>query len=150
LELNTPVHSTFPSGKPVDGTGTVIPLRKISSSPLTGTVVIHVFVIALNVVELHVAEGENVICALGAELLNGVPLPVVEIAESVKVMVAPVLGIPLAEKLALNQIQLPALIWVPLKFDPMVDCVEHGSGSGVPQLRLLGERSMLTVCKSPL
>jgi hypothetical protein len=109
-----------------------------------------VFVIALNVVELHVADGENVICALGAELLNGVPLPVVEIAELVKVIVAPVLGIPLAEKFALNQIQLPALIWVPLKFDPMVDCVEHAGGGGVPQLRLLGAKSMLTAFTSPL
>jgi hypothetical protein len=150
FELNKPVHSTFPSGKPVDGTGTAIPVRKISSSPPTGTVVIHVFVIALNVVELQVADGENVICAFGAELVNGVPFPVVEIAELVKVIVAPVLGIPLAEKLALNQIQLPALIWVPLKFDPIVDCVEHGGGGGVPQLTLLGEKSMLTALTSPL
>ena len=149
--LNVPVQSTLlPSGKPYDGTGTTRPVRKISSSPFTGTVVIQVFVIALNVVELHVAEGENVICALGAELVKGVPVPVAEIVELVKVIVAPVLGMPFAVKFALSQTQLPARIGVPLKFDELVDCVAQGGGGGAPQVRFSGEKFMLTVLMSPL
>ena len=45
-------------------------------------------------------------------------------------MVAPVLGIPCGLKLALNQIKLPPLIGVPLKFDEFDDCAEHGGGVG--------------------
>lgn len=52
-------------------------------------------------------------------------------------MVAPVLGIPLAVKLALNQMKLPPLMGVPLK-PPLLDVgVEHGGGGGGPQDRLL-------------
>ncbi|WP_263366382.1 hypothetical protein [Edaphobacter bradus] len=107
-------------------------------------------VIALNVLELQVAEGEKVICALGAELLNGVPSPVTEIVELVKLMVAPVLGIPFAVKLALNQTQLPEAIGVPLKFDVMVDCAEQDGGGGTPQVRFIGETLMLIVSVEPL
>ena len=41
--------------------------------------------------------------------------------ESAKVIVAPVLGIPLAVKFALNQIKLPSSTGVPLKFEMFVD-----------------------------
>jgi hypothetical protein len=42
-------------------------VRKISSSWRIGTIVNHVFVIVSKVVELQVADGENVIRALGAD-----------------------------------------------------------------------------------
>jgi hypothetical protein len=80
--------------------------------------VIQVFVIALNVVELQVADGEKSIRALGAADAFSTP----EIVEPVKVMTAPVLGMPCAVKLAFNQIQSPELTDVPLKFDELVDC----------------------------
>jgi|SRR5258708_3888478 hypothetical protein len=55
-------------------------------------------------------------------------------------MVAPVLGIPLAVKLALNQIKLPLLMGVPLKFDTFDVGVEQGGGvTGQPRL-LFGEK----------
>src|SRR6185312_9624610 len=111
LVLKVPVQFILsPPGKPEDGTGTARPVRKISSSPFTGTVVTQVLVIALNVVEVQLAEGEKVICAFGAELLMSAPFSTDEIVELVKVMVAPVLGIPFAVKLALYQIQLPELM----------------------------------------
>jgi hypothetical protein len=43
------------------------------------------------------------------------------IVEDVNEIVAPVLGIPLAVKLALNQIKLPASIGVPLKLEMFVE-----------------------------
>lgn len=49
------------------GTGKARPLRKISSSPETGTVVIQVLVMESKVVEVHWALGEKVICALGTD-----------------------------------------------------------------------------------
>jgi hypothetical protein len=149
--LKVPVQFTSPPrGRPEDGTGTARPLRKISSSPVTGTVVIQVLVIALNVVELQVADGEKMICAFGAELVNEPPFPIAVIVESVNVIVAPAFGIPFALKLALNQTQLPELMGVPLKFDAIADSVVQGGGGGTPQLRLLGEKWMLTVLTSPL
>lgn len=67
-------------------------------------------------------------------------------AEFVKVTVAPVVGTPLAWKLALNQTKLPLLIGVPLKFDTMVVVAWHsGGGGGVGQVMLLGEKLMLIV-----
>jgi hypothetical protein len=41
--------------------------------------------------------------------------------EAVKDIVAPVLGIPLAVKLALNQMKLPAWMGVPLKLEMLVE-----------------------------
>jgi hypothetical protein len=101
---------------PEEGIGTARPVRRISSSPLTGTVVIQVFVTALKLVELQVADGEKSIRALGTTS----PFPTPEI-ELVKVRTAPVLGIPVAVKFAFSQIQSPELTDVPLKFDELVD-----------------------------
>jgi hypothetical protein len=98
-------------------------------------------VIALNVVELQVADGENVIWALGAGLVNGAPFSA-EIVELVNVMIAPVLGMPFTVKLELNQIHSPELMGVPLKFDEFVDCAVQGGGGGAPQVRLAGEKLM--------
>ena len=65
--LKVPSQSTglIPPGRPVLGNGHAKPVRKISSSPLIGTVVTHVLVIVSKVVELQVALGENVTWALG-------------------------------------------------------------------------------------
>lgn len=138
LVLKVPVQLTFPPGILEEGTGTAIPLRKISSSPLTGTVVVQVFVMVLKVVELQVAVGENSIRALG----TAKPFPTPEIVELVKVIIAPVLGMPFAVKLAFSQIQSPELRGVPLKFDGFVDCAVQVGGGGVPQVRLVGENWM--------
>jgi hypothetical protein len=54
---------TFPPKLP--GTGNASPVKKISSHPLTGTVVIEVLVRVSKLVEAHVAVGEKVIWALG-------------------------------------------------------------------------------------
>lgn len=48
-------------------------------------------------------------------------VPLRSIVELVKLIVAPVLGMPFAVKLALNQMYVPALICVPLKLDGIVD-----------------------------
>jgi hypothetical protein len=59
-----------------------------------------------------------------------------------KVITAPVLGIPVAVKFALNQIHCPAPREPPLKFDALVD-IEAQTGGGVaPQVRVVGETSM--------
>jgi hypothetical protein len=94
-------------------------------------------VIALKVVELQVADGEKVIWALGADTVYGVEPAVNETVELIKVIVAPVLGIPFALKIELNQMVSPAPMGVPLKFDVFVDCAEQGGGGG-PQVRLMG------------
>jgi len=67
---NVPFHTTFeltfpPTLAKLAGTRKARPERKISSSPVTGTVVIQVLVNVSKVVESHVALGENVIWALG-------------------------------------------------------------------------------------
>jgi hypothetical protein len=67
-----------------------------------GTVVIHVLVIVLNVVEVHAALGEKVIWALGTEFVRGNPVSTSTILELVKVMTPPVLGTPVTLKFALN------------------------------------------------
>jgi len=138
-----PVQLTLiPPGRPPAGTGTATPVRKISSSALIGTIVNHVFVIVSNVVEPQGADGENVILALGAELVIAVPLPAFTILELLKVITAPVLGIPLAVKFALNQIHCPESREVPLKFDALPDIAAQTGGGVSPQVRLVGETSM--------
>ena len=138
-----PVQFTLiPPGIPLTGTGTATPERKISSSPCTGTIVNHVFVIVSKVVELQVADGENVIRALGAELVKEGPFPVFTILELLKVITAPVLGIPVAVKFALNQIHCPELREIPLKFDPSLDIAAQASGGVGPQVKLEGEISI--------
>jgi hypothetical protein len=138
-----PVHSTFiPPGRPPAGTGTATPVRKISSSALIGTIVNHVFVMVSKVVEPQGADGENVILALGAELVIAVPVAAFTILELLKVITAPVLGIPLAVKFALNQIHSPVPREPPLKFDALPDIAEQTGGGVASQLRLMGETSM--------
>src|SRR5579863_1612998 len=89
LELTRP-----PEPKPA-GTGKARPERKISSSPETGTVVIHVLLMLSKVVETQAALGENVIWAFGTARLYGWSA-VNWIVEFVSVSVAPLLGMPLA------------------------------------------------------
>jgi hypothetical protein len=50
--------------------------------------------------------------------------------EFVKLIVVPELGIPLAVKLALNQMYVPPSIGVPLKFEVFSDCSGHLGGGG--------------------
>ena len=54
-------------------------------------------------VEVQVAFGENVITALGMVRLYVAPEAMNVIVEFVRVIVAPLLGMPLALKFALNQ-----------------------------------------------
>lgn len=141
-----PVQFTLiPPGRPPAGTGTATPVRKISSSALIGTIVNQVFVIVSKVVELQTTDGENVILALGTETMRAVPLAALRILELVKVITAPVLGIPVAVKFALNQIHCPGLSEVPLKFDALADIVAQTGGGADPQVRLAGEISMAIV-----
>ena len=138
-----PVQFTLiPPCRPPAGTGTATPVRKISSSARIGTIVNHVFVIVSKVVVLQAADGENVIRALGAELVKGVPLSAFRIWELLKVMTAPVLGMPVAVKFALNQIHWPESSEVPLKFDALPDIAVQTGGGVAPQVRLVGETSM--------
>ena len=96
-----------------DSNGRATPERKISSLPEVGTVVIQVLVAALKVVVAQVALGLKVIIALGTVTENALEVMV----EQLKLIVAPLRGIPLAVKFALNQMESPAGIGVPLKFD---------------------------------
>jgi len=64
----TEIHRVSAPGNPPLGTGTATPVRKTSSSPEIGTVVIQVFVTESNVVEEQVALGENVILAFGTAI----------------------------------------------------------------------------------
>ena len=138
-----PVQFTLiPPGRPPGGTGTATPVRKISSSARIGTIVNHVFVIVSKVVELQGADGENVIRALGAELVKAVPVPAFRILELLKVITAPVLGMPVAVKFALNHIHCPELREVPLKFDALPDIAAQTGGGVAPQVRVVGEISM--------
>src|ERR1700719_3121234 len=87
---------------------------RISSLPLTGTVVVHCP--PLNVVVAHVAFGSKMIFPAGAVKVTGLPFFGVTVTVELKKIVAPVEGTPLAEKLALNQMNLPSGgIGVPLK-----------------------------------
>jgi hypothetical protein len=104
-----------------------------------------VFVIASKVVELQGADGENVIRAFGTELVRAVPLSAFRILELLKVITAPVLGIPVAVKFALNQIHWPESMEVPLKFDALLDIPVQTGGGVASQVRLVGDISMLMV-----
>src|ERR1700758_3836784 len=138
-----PVQFTLvPPFRPSTGTGTATPVRKISSSARIGTIVNHVFVIVSKVVVLQGADGENVIRAFGTELVRAVPLSAFRILEFWKVITAPVLGMPVAVKFALNQIHWPEPREVPLKFDALPDVAAHTGGGVAPQVRLVGEISM--------
>src|SRR5947207_1699712 len=103
LLLKLPFQTTEPPIVPENpaGTGNASPSRKISSLPEMGTVVIQVLVMESNVVEAQEALGEKVIWALGTESVC--PVFPKTIVEPVKLIVAPVLGTPLAVKFALNQ-----------------------------------------------
>ena len=92
-----------PPGKPPLGTGQAKPVRKISSSPEIGTVVIQVLVTESKVVEVHEALGEKVILALGTSKEYEVPPALNETFPFVKSIVTPLLGTLWAVKLALNQ-----------------------------------------------
>jgi hypothetical protein len=75
LALNVPHQTTLlvtllPTFAKEAGTRKASPLRKISSSPETGTVVIQVLVMESKDVVAQVAEVEKVICALEAPALN--------------------------------------------------------------------------------
>jgi len=104
------VTGLIPPAKP-DGSGRAKPVRKISSLPEIGTVVTHMPLV--NVVVAQVALGLKVIIALGTVTENALEVMV----EQLKLIVAPLRGIPLAVKFALNQMESPAGIGVPLKFD---------------------------------
>lgn len=79
--------SEIPPGSPLPGTGHAKPVRKISSSPEMGTVVVHVLVVLLKLVDVHAAVGEKVICAPGAGTLYDVPPAVKAMFEPVSVIV---------------------------------------------------------------
>jgi hypothetical protein len=145
-------------GKP-DGTGRARPVRKISSLPEIGTLVVQVLELLSNEVVAQLALGLKTVTPLGTGEENALDVTV----EPQKVIVAPLLGIPLALIWALNQMVSPAGIAVLLKFDWMHDCAHgrHGFGVGVGvgvgvgigvgvdvgQLRLLGENLIGMVLK---
>jgi hypothetical protein len=130
-----------PPGKPGDGKAR--PVRKISSSPETGTVVVQVLVLLLNEVVEQLALKLKTITPLGTVAENALNVTV----EPQKVIVAPEDDIPLALIWALNQMVSPTRMVVPLKFDWMHDDTQFGHGNGVGvgigvgvgQLRKLGE-----------
>jgi len=132
------------------GTGNATPERKISSLPLRGTVVIHVFEAVSKVVEEQEAFGSNVIWAFGT--LTVYPWSATNVTvEALKVMVAPVLGIPVAVKFALNQMKLPDAIGVPLKFEMFVELVgqfdppEVAKSAGALPTRIKSDKSFMIV-----
>jgi hypothetical protein len=104
------VTGLIPPGKP-DGNGKARPVRKISSLPEIGTVVVQVLL--LNIVVAQVALGLKTITPLGTLAENALEVMV----EQLKLIVAPDVGIPLALMWALNQTVSPAAIDVSLKFD---------------------------------
>jgi hypothetical protein len=134
-------------GKPAAGTGKARPLRKISSLPLRGTVMSHLWSTVSNETTAQVADGENLIEESGTARVWLMPLAVNEIVEFVKVTVAPVLGTPVAVKLALNQMNVPPAIAVPLKLAELeLFTVQGGGGGGVVgQISGLVEKLMLAV-----
>jgi hypothetical protein len=129
--------------------GQVRPVRKISSSPEMGTVVIQV----LEGVEgsggaggagresnLRIGDCQRIGSAARRE--GNVALGEVYSYAAAR-HVVPV-------KLALNQRKLPAGTDVPLKFDELfADAWPGGGGGGVEQLRVFGEEVMLTGPLSP-
>lgn len=146
-----PVQVTFwmPPGNPPAGTWNARPLRNISSLPLTGTVTSHWWFTVSNETTAQVAEEENLIEEFGTANVWFTPFAVNEIVEFVKVTVLPVLGIPVAVKLALNQINLPPAMAVPLKLATFeLLAVQAGGGGGggvVGQVRGLVEKLMFAV-----
>jgi hypothetical protein len=138
-----------PPGKP-DGSGRARPVRKISSLPEMGTVVVQVLELLSNEVVAQLALGLKTITPLGTGDEKALDVTV----EPQKVIVAPELGIPLALIWTLNQTVSPAAIAVPLKFDWMHDCAHGGHGDrvrvgvSVGQLRKLGE-SMIGMVLNP-
>jgi len=58
------------------------------------------------------------------------------IVEFVKVSIAPVLGTPLAVKLALNQMKSPPLMGVPLKFEVFEVCAGQPGGGDDGQVNV--------------
>src|SRR5579859_573389 len=71
--------------------------------------------------------------------------------ELVKLIVAPLLGMPPAVKLALNQMKSPAAIGVPLKLEVLEDEAAQGGGVLWLQFKAAGVKAMLTVLnESPL
>jgi hypothetical protein len=146
-----PVQVTFwmPPGRPPAGTWNARPLRNISSLPLTGTVTSHLWFTVSNETTAQVAEEENLIEESGTANVWFTPFAVNEIVEFVKVTVLPVLGIPVAAKLALNQINLPPAMGVPLKlaiFELLAVQAGGGGGGGVVgQTSGLVEKLMLAV-----
>jgi hypothetical protein len=124
-EEKAPCHVTGPLTLPPafaneSGTGNANPVRKISSLPVTGTVVFQVLLPVSNVVDAQTAFGSNVMWALGTATVYGWSA-VKEIEDGARSIVAPELGIPLTAKFALNQIKEPAWIGVPLKFEVFED-----------------------------
>jgi len=108
FELKAPVHLTGPSTRPLTlpklaGTGKATPVKKISSLPPIGTIVFHVLLAVSNVVTEHAAFGSKVTVALGTATVYVWSAVNVRV-EPLNEIVAPVLGIPLAVKFALNQI----------------------------------------------
>ena len=91
LKIPHQVGEIPPPGKP-DVTGQPRPVRKISSLPETGTVVVQVLVLLLNVVVAQVAFGLKIITPLGTVAENALDVMV----EPQKVIVAPKDGMPFA------------------------------------------------------
>lgn len=136
----------MPPGKPAAGTGKARPLRKISSLPLTGTVMSHLWSTVSNETTAQVADGENLIEESGTARVWFTPLAMNEIVEFVKVTVVPVLGTPVAVKLALNQMNVPPAIAVPLKLaESKLFTVQGGGGGVVGQVSGLVAKLMLAV-----
>src|SRR6516162_5125617 len=108
-----------PPGKPGDGKAR--PVRKISSLPEIGTVVVQVLLLLLNEVVAQLALGLKTITPLGTADENALDVTV----EPQNVMVAPLLGILLALIWALNHMVSPAGIAAPLKFDWIHDCARR-------------------------
>jgi hypothetical protein len=111
-----------PPRKP-DGSGRTTPERKISPPlPETGTVVVQVLVLLSNEVVAQVAFGLKTITPSGTADENALEVTV----EPQKLIVAPLLGSPLALIWALNQMVSPAAIGVLLNFDWMHDAAQFG------------------------
>jgi len=66
-EAKLPCQVTGPCTRALAGTGKASPVRKISSLPAKGTVVVHVFVIGSNDVDAQATVGSKVICAFGTD-----------------------------------------------------------------------------------
>lgn len=144
----------MPPGSPPAGNWNARPLRNISSLPLTGTVTSHLWFTVSNETTAQVADEENLIEESGTDNVWFTPFAENEIVEFVKVTVLPVLGIPVAAKLALNQIKLPPAMGVPLKlaiFELLAVQAGGGGGGGVVgQISGLIEKLMLAVLPARL